>query len=327
MNDVEEEVATLLFHQQADGRKVSRLPGGKVVLVDLNDIHRVSDGEWWIVRLRHKETFAIASPLEKVNAPQAHPGAAVGAPAAPRPATAAASAGPAASAAPVAATTTAHAAAAHPPGAVATTAPPKSPRVVPERQLSTAFQVGGMLIEPENILRSADRVAIFVDGANMDHAARAAGYFLDYKKARDYFVGPANFYAAFYYVADVTASDPLQHRFLDFLSYSGFIIRRKPVKVIYDQDTGEQTFKANLDTEIVLDMLNTVNNYDVAFLFSGDSDFERAVDLLRSRGKRVYVVTSRKSLARELAYVADKPVFCIEDFQSILQRDERPDPN
>lgn len=306
MSEAEEEVATLLFHQQADGRKVSRLPGGKVVLVDLSDIHRVSDGEWWLVRLRHKETFAIATPLEKVTAPQPRPGS---------------------DAPPLSAPST------PPPGRPTVTRPPPAvpipyvapalaPAPVRERTLSTAFQVGGMLIEPENILRPGDRIAIFVDGANMDHAARSAGYFIDYKKARDYFVGPANFYAAFYYVADVTASDSLQHRFLDFLSYSGFIIRRKPVKVIIDQDTGEQMFKANLDTEIVLDMLNTVNNYDVAFLFSGDSDFERAVDLLRSRGKRVYVVTSRKSLARELAYVADKPVFCLEDFQSVLARSD-----
>jgi uncharacterized LabA/DUF88 family protein len=313
MSDAEDEVVTLLFHQQADGRKVSRLPGGKVVLVDLNEITRVADGEWWLVRLRHKETFAIATPIEKVKEPQPRPGADAVIPA---------------TAPPLAATPVAMQGVAPPVTAPAPARPVRAitapPTVARERSHSTAFQVGGMLIEPENILRPGDRIALFVDGANMDHAARAAGYFVDYKKARDYFVGPANFYAAFYYVADVTASDPVQLRFLDFLSYAGFIIRRKPVKVIIDQDTGEQTFKGNLDTEIVLDMLNTVNNYDVAFLFSGDSDFERAVDLLRSRGKRVYVVTSRKSLARELAYVADKPVFCLEDFQSVLARtDER----
>jgi uncharacterized LabA/DUF88 family protein len=57
------------------------------------------------------------------------------------------------------------------------------------------------------------------------------------------------------------------------------------VKVIRDSETGERIIKGNLDTEIVLDMLNTVDNYGVAYLCSGDSDFERCVDLLRSRGK------------------------------------------
>jgi uncharacterized LabA/DUF88 family protein len=95
------------------------------------------------------------------------------------------------------------------------------------------------------------------------------------------------------------------------------------VKVIRDEDTGERIFKGNLDTEIVLDMMNTLDNYDVAFLFSGDSDFERAIDLLRSRGKRVYLVTARAQLSRELAYVSDKPIIYLEDHRAQLARPDR----
>ncbi|HWQ37107.1 MAG TPA: NYN domain-containing protein, partial [Burkholderiales bacterium] len=177
--------------------------------------------------------------------------------------------------------------------------------------------------DPRRILRSGERVALFVDGANMDHACREAGYFVDYRKAREFLVGDAVCYAAYYYLADFTATDPLQQRFLDFLSHSGYIVRRKPVKVIRDEETGERIIKANVDTEIVLDMLNTVGNYDVAFLLSGDGDFERAVELLRSRGKRVYVVTSRRSLSRELAYVADKPIFLLEELRAAIGREDR----
>src|SRR5690606_19764015 len=180
--------------------------------------------------------------------------------------------------------------------------------------------------DPASVVRPGDRIALFVDGANMDGACRAAGYFVDYGKARKFFQASGSCYAAFYYTADFSAQDPLQQRFLDYLSHAGFIIRRKPLKVIRDEETGERFVKINLDTEIVLDMLTTADNYDIAFLFSGDSDFERAVELLRSRGKRVYVVTSRRSLSRELAYVADKPIFLIEDYESVLHRDERQAP-
>lgn len=281
----ESEQATLLFHQQSDGRKVSRLPNGKVVLVELESLARVSDGQWWLVRLRHKENFAIATPIEQVAQPEPRPGMARVVPV-------------------------------HPASHVLPAAPPA------ERE-RTAFEVQGMLIEPENILRPTDRVALFVDGANMDHSCRFAGYWVDYRKARDYFVGPGNFYAGFYYTVDVTQQDPMQLRFLDFLSYSGYVIRRKAMKRITDENSGLEVYKGNLDTEIVLDMINTIDHYDVAFLLSGDSDFERAVDLLRSRGKRVYVVASRKSLARELAYVADKPVFLLEDFKDVLARADK----
>ena len=71
--------------------------------------------------------------------------------------------------------------------------------------------------------------------------------------------------------------------------------------------------KANVDAKLILDLTSTADNCDLAFLSSGDSDFERAVDLLRSRGKRVYVVTARAVLSCELVYIADKPIFCIEE--------------
>ncbi|MFA5860188.1 MAG: NYN domain-containing protein [Candidatus Thermoplasmatota archaeon] len=304
MNE-ESDVVTIQFHAQADGRKVSRLSGGKVVLVDLAFVDQVQDGDWWLVRLRHKETFAIAEPVEKRKAP---PGVTL-----PVPPQTAPTLAPASPASATALTTQV--------SANVALAPKSAPKPASK---STAFEVQGMMIEPNDIVRGSDRVAIFVDGANMDYAFREAGYFADFRKVRDFFVGKGTFYAGFYYVADVTATDPIQTRFLDFLSYSGYIVRRKPVKVITDHETGERSFKANLDTEIVLDMVNTVSNYDVAFLFSGDSDFERAVDLLRSRGKRVYVVSSRRTLSRELSYISDKPVFLLEDFRSLLARDEKP---
>jgi uncharacterized LabA/DUF88 family protein len=177
-------------------------------------------------------------------------------------------------------------------------------------------------IHPSRVVGMNDRVAMFIDGANMDLACRLAGYFVDYRKARQFFLAHGLFYAAFYYIADFTASDPLQQRYLDFLAHSDYIVRRKAVKVIWDQETGQKLTKANVDTELVLDLINTAENYDLAFLFSGDSDSERAVDLLRSRGKRVYVVTSRLTGSRELSYVADKPIFFLEDFKVELQRDD-----
>jgi uncharacterized LabA/DUF88 family protein len=312
--------ATLVFHEQADGRRIARLPGGKVVLVDLNQVDRVRDGEAWFVRLRHRDTFAIAEPVERVNdgtlastggsrndvladalrrargvdVPAAAPPA-LTVPATPASAAFAATPAPAATVAPASA-------------AAAGVEPPPAPAAP---------------VDIARLLRPADRVALFVDGANTDGAARAAGYFVDFRKAREFFTGPGTFYAAFYYVADFTASDPLQLRFFDFLSHAGYIVRRRTVKVMHDPETGERIIKGNLDTEIVLDMLNTVENYDVAFLFSGDSDFERAVELLRSRGRRLFVVSARGPLSRELAYVADKPIIYLEDLRTELGRSDR----
>jgi uncharacterized LabA/DUF88 family protein len=328
--DDEPAEGTFLFREQADGRKVARLPGGKVILLHRDDVDRVRAGEWWNVRLTHRDTYTIARAVERASSelvsqigstplstsmatafakvPRPAPSG-VGEPAptnAPttgidlKPATLRPLEPPVPAALPVPARVEAlHAA----PG------PKRDPRPP---------------IPPSRVVGMNDRVAMFVDGANMDLACRLAGFFVDYGKARRFFLAHGLFYAAFYYIADYTASDPLQQRYLDFLAHVDFIVRRKAVKAIRDQETGERLLKANVDTELVLDLINTADNYDLAFLFSGDSDFERAVDLLRSRGKRVYLVTSRPVLSRELAYVADKPIFFLEEFREELERERKP---
>ena len=311
--------ATLVFHEQADGRKVSRLPGGKVVLVDLTQADRVREGDAWYVKLRHRDTFAIADPVEKVTAAALEAsGALLTSPLADALRRARTVARPS----PVPSSAEAVGATPAPLATTPATAPPAPDAAPPSTPPAAAVRIGASL-DISRLLRPTDRVALFIDGANTDGSARAAGYFVDFKKAREFFTGNASFYAAFYYVADFTASDPQQLRFFDFLSHAGYIVRRRPVKVIRDQDTGERIIKGNLDTEIVLDMLNTVDNYDVAFLFSGDSDFERAVDLLRSRGKRLFIVSARAQLSRELAYVADKPIVYLEDHRDVLARRDR----
>jgi uncharacterized LabA/DUF88 family protein len=294
--------ATLTFYEQGDGRKVARMPGGKVVLVKASEIDRVKHGHQWRVRLLPRDTFYIAEPLEQVPLPKINPvlSAEMAKLIVTRP-----SAPPEPARTPAPATPAAPPPAKEAPRAISAAAPPSS------------------RIDPSRVVGMNDRVAMFIDGANMDLASRMAGYFVDYKKARQYFLAHGLFYAAFYYIADFTAKDPLQQRYLDFLSHADYIVRRKAVKVIRDQETGETVTKANVDTELILDLINTADNYDLAFLFSGDSDFERAVDLLRSRGKRVYIVTSKQVGSRELFYVADKPIFFLEDFKAELQRDDR----
>lgn len=295
--------ATLTFREQSDGRKVSRLPSGKVALVHFNYLDKVKDGETWLVQLDHHELYAVAHPLERLSTAPAtfKPAVAAPPPVAPRNVTTVVKAPEPRTAQPPA-----------PPPQ------PKAPAPVPV----VPAKAPANRAMPDMFLRKEDRVAIFVDGANMDGACRDAGFYLDYFKVGAFLRAGASFRAAYYYIADFTAKDPLQVKFLDFLAHSGYIVRKKPVKVIEDRETGEKSYKANVDTEMVLDMVNTADNYDVAFLLSGDSDFERCVDLLRSRGKRVYLMTSERTLSRELSHVADKPIFFIEDYEDLLRRPE-----
>jgi uncharacterized LabA/DUF88 family protein len=274
------DTALLQFRLQEDGRRVARMPSGKVVLVNLRESERVQDGDWWKVRLEDHATYSVAHLVQKEAAPREP----VGKPAS----------------APMAQLVT----------------------PVPTQPMFPALRPGEALPEPDDVLQRTDRVALFIDSANLSAAARDLGFFIEWKHAKEYFTDPARFYAAFFYVG-TEADDPAQGSFLDFLSHAGYIVRSKPVKVIHDRETGEEIYKANLDVEIALDMMDTVQNWDVAFLFSGDGDFARAVDLLRTRGKRVFIVAPRMSLARELAHVADKPLFFLDNYRSVLARTDR----
>jgi len=53
-------------------------------------------------------------------------------------------------------------------------------------------------------------------------------------------------------------------------------------------------------------MFNTVEQYDRVVLFSGDGDFERAIELLRSKSTHITVVSTEGMIARELRNATDR---------------------
>lgn len=163
------------------------------------------------------------------------------------------------------------------------------------------------------------RVALFVDGANMFYAQRKVGWHLDYRKVYEYFTRGREVYNAFYYTSVTTPPDPGMEGFLRALTAIGYTVRRKPIKEIMDQETGAVIRKANLDIEIVIDMFNTVDLYDVAILISGDGDFERAVELIRSKGKRIIGVGSSSMAAYDLVNATDRYVF-LEDIRTDVEK-------
>lgn len=157
-------------------------------------------------------------------------------------------------------------------------------------------------------------MALFVDGANMFYAQRKLGWHIDYRRLYDLLAQDYKVYNAYYYTSVPTPVDASLEGFLRALTAMGYTVRRKALKEIVDQETGQTFRKANLDIELVIDMFNTADLYEVAILATGDGDFERAVELLRSRGKRVFAVGSREMAAYDLINAVDKYIF-LEDLR------------
>lgn len=157
---------------------------------------------------------------------------------------------------------------------------------------------------PNNRLR--DRLSIFVDGNNMFYAQQKNGWFFDPRKVLENFTKDptVSLVNAFWYTGLKDAQD--QRGFRDALISLGYTVRTKILKEYYDDVSGRYSQKANLDIEIVVDMFNTVDQYDKVILFSGDGDFERAIELLRSKNTHITVVSTEGMIARELRNATDR---------------------
>ena len=164
------------------------------------------------------------------------------------------------------------------------------------------------------------KIAVFLDGANCFYTQKKMGWSIDAEKLLDYCKGYGDIIEAVYYSGKDVSSESGQHKYLDKMAYIGYSLVTKPVKTIYDPSTGKSMQKANLDVEIVLDMFNMIERYDMAILISGDGDFERALQLIKSRGKEIKVISTRGVVASELVHTAGINYI---DFLSIREEIER----
>jgi uncharacterized LabA/DUF88 family protein len=143
------------------------------------------------------------------------------------------------------------------------------------------------------------RVAVFIDGNNLFHAARFHNIDIDYNKLLRVLLGDGRLLRAFFYTG-VDIGAERQQGFLLWMRRNGFRVIQKELKTFYDG-----TRKANLDVEIAVDMLSLAGRYDTAVLVSGDEDFVYAVNAVAYKGCRVEIAGFRSNTAPKLIDVAD----------------------
>jgi uncharacterized LabA/DUF88 family protein len=142
-------------------------------------------------------------------------------------------------------------------------------------------------------------VAVFVDVANIFYAAKAAGADIDYVTLLKAAVAGRDFVRAYAY----TGLDPdneNQRNFHSFLARHGYKVVSKDIRKY-----GDGKVKANLDIELVVDMMKTARNLDVAIVVSGDGDFAPAIRAVQEMGVRVEVISFRGNTSSDLIEVAD----------------------
>lgn len=154
-----------------------------------------------------------------------------------------------------------------------------------------------------------ERVALFIDGANLYAAARALGFDIDYKRLLALFSKQGRLVRAFYYTALVDDQEYSPIRpLVDWLDYNGYTMVTKPTKEFTDA-AGRRKIKGNMDIELATDVMEMAERLDHVVLFSGDGDFRCLVEATQRKGVRVSVVSTVRSsppmVADELRRQAD----------------------
>ncbi|MGF1628181.1 MAG: NYN domain-containing protein [Kiloniellaceae bacterium] len=170
---------------------------------------------------------------------------------------------------------------------------------------------------------SQERVALFIDGANLYATARSLGFDIDYKRLLDVFSTRCNLVRSLYYTALVDDQEYSPIRpLVDWLDYNGYTMVTKPTKEFTDA-TGRRKIKGNMDIELAVDVMEMLEHLDHIVLFSGDGDFRRLVEAVQRRGRRVTVVSTLRSqppmIADELRRQADVYID-LADMQSLIAR-------
>ena len=177
----------------------------------------------------------------------------------------------------------------------------------------------------------SNKIALFIDGANLYATAKTLGFDIDYKRLLKEFQSRGTLLRAFYYTAIIEDQEYSSIRpLIDWLDYNGYTVVTKATKEFIDA-SGRRKVKGNMDIELAVDAMELAEHVDQIVLFSGDGDFRSLVEAVQRRGVRVTVISTISSqppmIADELRRQADVFTDLVE-LQSKLGRDpsERPAP-
>ncbi|MEM6414528.1 MAG: NYN domain-containing protein [Pseudomonadota bacterium] len=174
-------------------------------------------------------------------------------------------------------------------------------------------------------MRSSEKTAIFIDGANLYKAARSLGFDMDYKNLLNKARNNSQLVRAFYYTAMQEDKDqdysPLRP-LVDWLDYNGYSMVTKIAREYLDPQ-GRKRFRGSIDVELATDMIVLAPKLDHIILFSGNGDFRRAMEAAQLAGARVTAISTIKSqppmASDELRRQADA-FFDLADLQKEIGR-------
>ncbi len=151
-------------------------------------------------------------------------------------------------------------------------------------------------------MNQTERIALFIDGANLYATSKTLGFDIDYRRLLKEYNTRGYLVRAFYYTALIEDQEYSSIRpLIDWLDYNGYSVVTKPVKEFTDA-MGRRKVKGNMDIELAIDAMELAPFIDHMVLFSGDGDFRSLVEAMQRKGVRVTVIST---VATQPPMVAD----------------------
>ena len=169
-----------------------------------------------------------------------------------------------------------------------------------------------------------ERIALFIDGANLYATSRVLDFDIDYRAMLQLFAKQGKLVRAYYYTALAEDQDYSPIRpLVDWLDYNGFTVVTKPAKE-YVAAQGRRKTKGNMDVELTVHMMELADHVDHMVLMSGDGDFRAVVEAVQRKGVRVTAISTLKTQPGMIADDLRRQVDMFIDIMQIHDRIARP---
>ncbi|CAN7710773.1 NYN domain-containing protein [Bradyrhizobium sp. LjRoot220] len=138
----------------------------------------------------------------------------------------------------------------------------------------------------------SEKIALFIDGANLYSTCRALGFDVDYKRLLKEFKDRGALLRAFYFTTIIEDQEYTSVRpLIDWLDYNGYTVVTKLTKEYIDPG-GRRKVRGSMNIELAVHAIELADHFDRMFLFSGDGDLRPLLEAVQRRGVHVTVIST-----------------------------------
>jgi uncharacterized LabA/DUF88 family protein len=174
-----------------------------------------------------------------------------------------------------------------------------------------------------------EKIAILIDGVNLNATHKSLEFDIDYKKLLTFFRSRGRLMKALFYTTvfdhqEYSSVRPL----VDWLEYNGFTLVTKLAKEVVDAE-GRRRIRGNMHVEMAVDAMRLIGSVDHIVLFASEGGFKSLTEALQQKGVRVSVVSTLHTrppmVADELRRQADQFID-LADLEPMIGRARAPRP-